>query len=66
MLLDVVDRVLDGADLLGVLVRDVDLEGLLELLPRDLLLATGAAARKALGLDATLPPQSATISKKKA
>jgi hypothetical protein len=30
VLLDVVDRVLHGADLLGVLVRDVDLEGLLE------------------------------------
>jgi hypothetical protein len=30
VLLDVVDRVLNGADLLGVLVRDVDLEGLLE------------------------------------
>ncbi len=30
VLLDVVDCVLDGADLLGVLVRNVDLEGLLE------------------------------------
>src|SRR5690348_16577805 len=30
VLLDVVDGVLDGPDLLGVLVRDVDLEGLFE------------------------------------
>src|SRR5438105_2500429 len=30
VLLDVVNRVLDGADLLRVLVRDVDLEGLFE------------------------------------
>src|SRR4051812_43656840 len=30
VLLDVVDRVLDRADFLGVLVRDVDLEGLFE------------------------------------
>src|SRR5690606_3878478 len=30
VLLDVIDRVLDGADFLRVLVRNVDLEGLLE------------------------------------
>ena len=30
VLLDVVDGVLDAADFLGVFVRDVDLEGLLE------------------------------------
>lgn len=30
VLLDVVDRILYGADLLGVLVRDIDFEGLFE------------------------------------
>ncbi len=49
--------------LLPAIEGPVDLEGLLELLPRDVLLAAGAAARKALGLDGSIPPQSATKKK---
>ncbi len=42
--------------LLPAIEGPVDLEQLLELLPRDVLLLAGAAARKAIGLDSAAPP----------
>jgi len=49
--------------LLPAIEGPVDLEGFLELLPREVVQAAGAAARKALGLDGSIPPPSVTKKK---